>query len=101
MSTGTPSPRHPVVPIRFRRRVGALSADQLRLLREAFSKAYGLDDDRGYQYWAGIHGLPLPRYCDVAHGRLEFLPWHRAYLYSFERALRDLVPEVMLAWWDW
>jgi tyrosinase len=39
--------------------------------------------------------------CTVAHGRPYFLPWHRAYLYFFERALRDQVPDAMLAWWDW
>jgi tyrosinase len=30
-----------------------------------------------------------------------FLPWHRAYLYDFEMAMRDRVPEAMLPWWDW
>jgi tyrosinase len=38
-------------------------------------------------------------YCQ--HGTRLFLPWHRAYLYSFELALRDLQPDVVLAWWDW
>ena len=30
-----------------------------------------------------------------------FLPWHRAYLYFFERALRDRVPTLAQPWWDW
>ncbi|TPV99064.1 MAG: Grixazone synthase [Beijerinckiaceae bacterium] len=30
-----------------------------------------------------------------------FLPWHRAYLYNFEMAMRDRVPGVTLPWWDW
>ncbi len=60
-----------------------------------------IDDDRGYRYLAGIHGLPLPIGCDNAHGTPYFLPWHRAYLYFFERALRDRVPDAMLTWWDW
>lgn len=30
-----------------------------------------------------------------------FLPWHRAYLYNFEMAMRDRVPAVTLPWWDW
>ncbi len=30
-----------------------------------------------------------------------FLPWHRAYLYFFELALQDRVPEVAIPWWDW
>jgi tyrosinase len=101
MATGAPSARHPSVAIRFRRSVTELSVDQLALLRQAFTEVLPLDDDRGYQHWAGIHGLPLPAYCDFAHFRPYFLPWHRAYLYFFERALRDRVPEVMLTWWDW
>jgi tyrosinase len=62
---------------------------------------YALDDDRGYAHHAGIHGLPLPIGCDNAHGTPFFLPWHRAYLWFFERALRDRVPDAMLTWWDW
>jgi tyrosinase len=41
-------------------------------------------------------------YC--THGTPLFLPWHRAYLYFFELALRDLVPDLggfALPWWDW
>lgn len=61
--------------------------------------AWRVSDDRGYQYWAGVHGLPLPVYCQ--HGSQLFLPWHRAYLYFFEKALQDQVPGVTLPWWDW
>jgi tyrosinase len=78
-----------------------LSDDQLSLLRQAFKAVYAINDDRGYSFWAGIHGLPLPIGCDNAHGTPYFLPWHRAYLYFFELALRDQVPDVSLAWWDW
>lgn len=71
------------------------------MLRQAFASMYQIDDDRGYAYHAGIHGLPLPIGCDNAHGTPYFLPWHRAYLYFFERALRDRVADAMLTWWDW
>lgn len=60
-----------------------------------------ISDERGYNYFAGIHGLPRPIGCDNAHGTPYFLPWHRAYLYFFERALRDRVADAMLVWWDW
>lgn len=60
-----------------------------------------IQDDRGYNYFAGIHGLPLPISCGNAHDKPYFLPWHRAYLYFFERALRDRNPDAMLTWWDW
>jgi len=72
---------------------------QLGILREALTAAQGISDDRGYQAWAGIHGLPLPMYCQ--HGTALFLPWHRAYLYFFEKTLQDRVAGVTLPWWDW
>jgi tyrosinase len=101
MSTGTPRPQATATPIRFRRSAQRLTVGQLKTLREAFRRAQGIADDRGYGFHAGIHGLPLPIGCDNAHGSDYFLPWHRAYLYFFERALRDQVHDAMLTWWDW
>ncbi len=98
---GTASPASPVAVLRQRRSVTALDDNQLKLLRDAFHAVRELSDDRGYQYHAGLHGLPLPKYCSVAHGQPTFLAWHRAYLYNFELALRDQVPDVTLPWWDW
>lgn len=98
---GTASLQHPAVAVRQRRSVTQLSPPQLNTLRAAFKAVQALSDDRGYQYHAGIHGLPLPKYCKIAHGQALFLPWHRAYLYNFEMALRDQVPDATLAWWDW
>lgn len=57
------------------------------------------DDERGYTYFAGIHGLPLPVLC--RHGDLLFLPWHRAYLYFFELAMRETGQSAAIPWWDW
>jgi tyrosinase len=85
--------------LRNRKNVANLSPSQLATLRQAFAAAEAISDDRGFGHWAGLHGLPLPMYCQ--HGTRLFLPWHRAYLYSFELALRDLVPESVLAWWNW
>jgi tyrosinase len=95
----TPAP--PLAPraLRHRRSARRMTAGQLGDLRAAFTGAQAIDDDRGYQYWAGIHGLPLPISC--VHHRELFLPWHRAYLYLFEKALQDRVPGVTLPWWDW
>ncbi len=87
------------MPLRHRRSITALQPDQLAAFRQAIIAAQAISDDRGYQYWAGVHGLPLPIYCQ--HHTPLFLPWHRAYLYFFERALQDLVPGVTLPWWDW
>jgi tyrosinase len=85
--------------LRHRRSARRLSKGQLAQLRQALSKAQRIGDDRGYQYWAGVHGLPLPVYCQ--HGTQLFLPWHRAYLYFLEKALQDQIPGVTLPWWDW
>jgi tyrosinase len=101
MSTGAPRAQAIATPVRFRRSADRLTAGQLKNLRDAFRVVQGIGDDRGYGYHAGIHGLPLPIGCDNAHGTDYFLPWHRAYLYFFERALRDQVPDSMLTWWDW
>lgn len=101
MATGAPTPQRPAVQLRYRRSAAELTTGQLRNLRQGFARLYGVSDDRGYNRWAGIHGLPLPIACDNAHGTPYFLPWHRAYLYFFERALRDQVADTMLTWWDW
>jgi tyrosinase len=101
MATGTPRLQAMAVPLRYRRNVATLSPQQLKLLVDGFRAVQAIGDDRGYAHWAGIHGLPLPAYCDIAHGTPFFLPWHRAYLYRLERAIRDQVPNAMLAWWDW
>ena len=91
----------------IRKSVATLGPAELSDLRDAFAAVYGLHDDRGYAFYAGLHGLPLPQYCQ--HGTLLFLPWHRAYLYFFERALTDALRRarddqavvVSLPWWDW
>src|SRR5215216_906251 len=82
-----------------RKSVYALATAEVEALREAFLAVMELRDERGYQYHAGLHGLPLPIQC--RHGDILFLPWHRAYLYFFELALQDRVPEVTIPWWDW
>jgi tyrosinase len=102
MSVGTAGPASPAAPLRQRLNVELLSDDQVAGLRQALSASQAIADDRGYEHWAGIHGLPLPMYC--THGTPLFLPWHRAYLYSFELSLRDAVPNLTdfaLPWWDW
>ncbi|HET8955215.1 MAG TPA: tyrosinase family protein [Solirubrobacterales bacterium] len=101
MATGAPSVQRQAVPVRHRPSIAEMTAPQLQELREALAKFLRIKDDRGYQHWAGIHGLPLPMYCSQAHGKPAFLPWHRAYLYRFEQALRDTGHDVMLPWWDW
>ena len=104
MATGAASPQNPAVPLRYRPSVTELTEAQLAELRAAFSDMQAISDDRGYQYWAGLHGLPLPAWCDkFGHGKPTFLHWHRAYLARFELKLRSAGHghDVMLPWWDW
>ncbi|MBD2041919.1 tyrosinase family protein [Microcoleus sp. FACHB-672] len=46
----------------------------------------------------GPDGRPL---VNAAHGRAGFLPWHRAFIYEFERALQTVDPTVTIPYWDW
>lgn len=85
--------------LHYRKNIALLSPAQLQTFRSAFDRLEQISDDRGFAHWAGIHGLPLPIYCQ--HGTRLFLPWHRAYLYFFELALRDQVGDAVLCWWDW
>jgi tyrosinase len=86
-------------PLSYRKNVAMLRVPQLEALQSAFTASMGVGDDRGWQYWAGIHGLPLPMYCQ--HHTPLFLAWHRAYLYYFELSLKEFEPTVTLPWWDW
>ena len=95
----SPRPARGAAALRHRRSARRLTAGQLADFRAAITPAQAIKDDRGFQYWAGIHGLPLPISC--THHTELFLPWHRAYLYFFEKALQDRVPGVTLPWWDW
>jgi len=101
MSTGTVSPQQPTVPVRHRLNTDAMTDAQLAGFRAAMSASMAIGDERGYNYQAGIHGLPLPISCDIAHGQPIFLPWHRAYLYFFELSIRGQGADVTLPWWDW
>ena len=79
--------------------VGSMTTAQLAAFRQAVTDSKAISDDRGYAHWSGIHGWPGPVYCK--HNSILFLPWHRAYLYLFEKSLQDQVADVTLPWWDW
>ncbi len=93
--------------IRFRLGVHNLDATQVADLRNSYQQMMGISDNRGYQILAGRHGVP-DWYCwhhqqnaHIAQNMRLFLPWHRAYLYNWEMAMRDRVPQVTQPWWDW
>ncbi len=87
--------------------------DALDKLKQAFTELKQVPDERGFDWFAALHGLALPVWCE--HGSPLFLPWHRAYLYYFELALQTRLgprfsetppriaefAEIGLPWWDW
>jgi|SRR5215204_1883834 len=82
-----------------RKAIRGLSPQELASFRDAIASTKALHDERGYNYFAGIHSLPPPEHCQ--HNNLFFLPWHRAYMYFWELALQDQVPGVAIPYWDW
>ena len=85
--------------VRARKNVAYLSDEELRRFRAAIAQMKSLDaypqDERSFAYWARIHAN------QCQHGWEQFLTWHRAYLYGFEKQLQDIDPTVTLPYWDW
>jgi hypothetical protein len=87
---------------RIRKEITTLSAPELTQLKEAFTGilAKDISDPNSYFVQAGYHWLPGPLYCQ--HHVPGYNPWHRAYLVSFENALRSVpgCENVTLPYWD-
>ncbi len=85
--------------IKVRKNIETLTADELRRYRAAIAQMHTLDDyyqdERSYNYWARIHAQ------NCQHNWEEFLTWHRAYLYNFEKRLQDIDPTITIPYWDW
>lgn len=93
--------------LRMRPAVHNMTSDAVTALRAAYGKMMAITDNRGYRHFAGLHGAPQ-WYCwhhqhnaQSAVNMEIFLPWHRAYLYNFELAMRDQAKAATLPWWDW
>lgn len=83
----------PVVPDpRLRRNVYTLSDGEVASLRRgvAVMKQRSPSDPTSWEFQANLHAVPVltpePMWCQ--HQSWFFLPWHRHYLYWFERILR-------------
>lgn len=88
---------------RVRKEITTLAADELALLKQAFSglMTRSANDPNSYFAQAGIHWYPAPNtYC--MHHVPGYNPWHRGYLHSFEDALRSVpgCEGVTLPYWD-
>jgi tyrosinase len=89
--------------ITVRKDVRELSAQEVADYRTAVAgmaaiSAQSKADTRGYQYIAGIHGIPL-NYCHRSEP--AFALWHRPYVQLFEQAMQDIVPSSFLPYWNW
>jgi tyrosinase len=90
--------------LRNRPGVQNLSDAEVGAFRDAYAKMQAITDNRSFTYFAGLHGDPnyfCQHTTDVNAPAYLFLPWHRAYLYNFELAMRSQVPTATLPWWDW
>lgn len=97
------APQNPSQDLRHRVSVFNLTPQALTALRDAVAKMKPRGDNKGFEYFAGIHGWPQFR-CQHSTDQGQaflFLPWHRAYLYLFELALQDQNQQARLCWWDW
>jgi Common central domain of tyrosinase/Polyphenol oxidase middle domain len=71
-------------------------------------KALPATNPLSWAYQAAIHGTtlggpPQPAWNTCEHGTLEFLSWHRMYLYWFERIIRKQSgdPDFALPFWNY
>ncbi len=96
--------------VQVRPNILSLNGQQLESLKRgvAAMKALPASDPRSWTFQAAIHGvsdptISSPLFSKCQHGNLHFLPWHRAYLYHFERILRAASgdPNLSLPYWDW
>jgi tyrosinase len=87
---------------RIRKDIETLSAAEINKLKQAFEGilAKATTDSNSYFVQAGYHWLPAPPHC--IHHAPGYSPWHRAYLLSFENALRSVpgCETVTLPYWD-
>jgi tyrosinase len=89
--------------LRTRQGVHNLSDTDVSAFRDAYGQMQTITDNRGFAYFSGLHGVPnwLCKHSTADAPAYLFLPWHRAYLYNFELAMRSRVPSISLPWWDW
>ena len=96
-------------PIVLRKSINALTPAELTKLQSAYTalRALPASDKRTWLLQADMHAL----YCGSCttspmdiHGSWNFFPWHRAYLYYYERILGSLAGDInhfRLPYWDW
>jgi len=96
--------------VRIRQNLANASATLIASFRKgvAAMQARPVSNPRSWQYWANVHGTPGPQnaagtWKQCQHGSFFFLPWHRMYLFYFEKVLRAASgdPNFTLPYWRW
>ncbi|XP_051209071.1 polyphenol oxidase I, chloroplastic [Lolium perenne] len=106
----------PSGPPRVRRPAHELDDAYVKKFEEAIRRMKELDEDdpRSYYNQSGIHEAYCDKHYNVVssgspdvtfdvHFSSIFAPWHRMYIYFFERILGDLIgdPTFALPYWNW
>jgi tyrosinase len=81
--------------INTRKELRQLTSDELQRFISATQKLQKQEDV--YDWFVNTHLGSGKK----AHGVAGFLPWHRAFLTIYERALQKIDPKVVLPYWDW
>ncbi len=92
----------------IRQNFASLSVSQLASFAHGVEvmKSRPAADPTSWRFQANIHGTddpPHPLFNQCEHNSIQFLTWHRAYIYFFERILREASgnPFLALPYWDW
>ncbi|MCF2530354.1 tyrosinase family protein [Yinghuangia soli] len=87
----------PVLPVKQRREVRALSAAEWAAYVAAVKAVHSGAAPTAYDRLAAVK----LEFREEAHGTPKFLPWNRAYLVDFERRLQAVDPAVTVPYWNW
>lgn len=102
-----PGTRAIAAPIPRRREINGLALNDpvVQTLRDGVRilKARGPGQGPNWTDFSNIHGTLNGGFNKCPHGNWYFLPWHRAYLLSYERMIRSVTGnnDFALPYWDW
>ncbi|WP_164937060.1 tyrosinase family protein [Bradyrhizobium vignae] len=98
LAAGQPPERRTLEGLAWNDPIVATYRDAVGLLKQKSAA-----DKTGWAGLAAIHGLNPGAYKFCPHGNWYFLPWHRAYILTYERIIRQLTnnDDFALPYWDW
>ncbi|MHC2282125.1 tyrosinase [Bradyrhizobium diazoefficiens] len=98
LAAGQPPERRTLEGLAWNDPIVATYRDAVALLKQKSAS-----DKTGWAGLASIHGLNPGAYKFCPHRNWYFLPWHRAYILTYERIIRQLThnDDFALPYWDW